>query len=196
MTSMLLAGFEGCIGLQPSCLQSSEYVNVPTRDDITHRAWWVLHTKPRQEKALACDLRRMDVDIYLPLVRHHRNNQNRRLEVSIPLFPGYVFMCGSVEDRLAVLSTRRVVRTLEVVDQNSLESDLRRIDRLLMSGSAVSAYAGLKVGKRCRVKSGPLSGLEGVVLRRRDVSRMYIGMELLGQSGVVEIDSLLLEPIG
>jgi len=141
------------------------------------------------------ELFKRNIRVYLPLARFERRYGRRRMAVEKPLFPGYIFLRGSAHDRVTALTTNRIVRTLKVLDQARLENDLKRIDLLVTSGEAVSRFSGLKEGGRCRVTGGPLIGLEGVVLRRRDVSRMYIEVGILGQSGVVEIDSVLLEPI-
>jgi len=157
--------------------------------------WWVLHTRPRQEKALAADLYKREIPVYLPLARLERHYGKRREIVEKPLFPGYVFLLARPQDRVTALTTNRVVRTLRVLDQVRLEDDLKRIELMVSSGEAITTFSGLKEGGRCRVVGGPLLGLEGVVLRRRNLSRMFVGVDILGQSGVVEIDSVLLEPI-
>lgn len=157
--------------------------------------WWLLHTKPRQEKALLRDLKRREVEAYLPLVKQRRSYGSRSVIVEIPLFPGYMFLCGTEEDRYIALTTNRVVRVIDVADQRRLVAELHQIDQLVERGESVDMYPGLKEGRRCSVTGGALRGLCGVVLRRRGVSRMYIGVEILGQSAVVEIDCALLEPI-
>jgi len=157
--------------------------------------WWVLHTKARNEKAVAADLEKMRVDYFLPLVERRQVRAGRARSVKIPLFPGYVFLCGGSEDRLKALRTNRVARVLEVGDQERLRSDLRHVCRVIESGEPVDLYPRLRRGRRCRVTSGTLAGLEGVVLRRRGLWRVYVGVEFLGQSAELEIAPMLLEVI-
>lgn len=157
--------------------------------------WWVLHTRARNEKALAADLDRLRVQYFLPLVERRRTYGGRVVQVSIPLFPGYLFLCGDEEDRLGALKTNRLANVLEVVDQDRLKDDLRHIYRIVASKEPVDLYPRLRRGCRCRVIKGTLAGLEGVVLRRRGPWRVYVGVEFLGQSAELEIDSMLLEVI-
>jgi transcription antitermination factor NusG len=157
--------------------------------------WCVVHVKSRQEKALSRALERMDVAHFLPLAHIHRRYKSRTKLVSIPLFPGYVFVCGGPEDRTATLATHRAARIIQVGDQGRLAADLREIYRATTSGVPVDLYAGIRRGCRCRVRSGPLEGLEGVVLRRRGRCRVYVAVEVLGQSAEVELDPALLEII-
>ncbi len=180
--SPIKAGFDPCAALRIARVD-------------TDLEWWVLHTRPRQEKALAVDLFKREIDVYLPLARLERRYGKRREVVEKPLFPGYLFLRGRPQDRVTALTTNRIVRTLRVLDPVRLEDDLRRIDLMISSGEAVTTFSGLKEGGRCRVVGGPLIGLEGVVIRRRNLSRIFVGVDILGQSGVVEIDSVLLEPI-
>ena len=161
----------------------------------TFGRWWVLHTKPRCEKALAGDLKRLAIPHYLPLVWSKRTYGRRVTAVELPLFPGYLFMCGGAEERYAALRTDRIAHVIVVEDQNRLRCDLQHIYRVVESDFPVDVYRGLRIGRRCRVVAGPLRGVEGVVLRRRDLARVYIEAAVIGQSAVIEIDSALLEPI-
>lgn len=155
--------------------------------------WWVLHTKPRNEKAIATVLERRDISFFLPLVRCTRMTRGRKRFVDLPLFPGYVFLCGDWEDREAALKTNRVANVLDVPDPQGLLNDLLQIQRVLEIGESVDLYPRLRTGARCRVKSGPLAGIEGVVIRRRGLWRVYIAVHFIAQSAELEVDSALLE---
>lgn len=157
--------------------------------------WWLVHTKSRMEKALAADLERLDVGFYLPLLNTKRRYGGRVFDVSLPLFPGYLFLCGDDEARYTALMTHRAARVIEVVAQEQLKSELRQIYRVTISEHPVDLYPGLRVGRRCRITKGSLQGVEGVVIRRRGQCRVYLGVEVLGQSAELEIDPALLELI-
>ena len=155
--------------------------------------WWVLHTKARNEKAVAAALGRLRIQHFLPLVQLTRTCGGRVRRTEIPLFPGYVFLCGGPEDRLAALKTNRIANVLDVADQKQLKYDLHHISRAVQGDEPIDLYPGLRTGCRCRVTSGSLSGLEGVVIRRRGLWRVYVGIDFLGQSAELEIDPAMLE---
>lgn len=157
--------------------------------------WWVLHTKPRNEKALALDLSRRGIAHYLPLVRLKRKHGRRVVRIELPLFPGYLFLCGNIDDRYDALTTHRIANVLEVPDQDGLQWSLSQVDRMLSSEQQVDVYPAIRCGRRCRIKGGSLAGLEGVVLRRRNVWRVCVVIDVLGQSAEVEIDASLVEVI-
>ena len=156
--------------------------------DAFEGRWFVLHTRARHEKAVADDLQRLNIQHFLPLVHYQRVYGGQVRQVSIPLFPGYLFLCGGDEHRLAALRTRRVANILQVPDQERLKADLRQIHLVVESDEPVDLYPRLRKGTRCRVIRGTLSGLEGVVLRRRGPWRVYVGVDFVGQSAELEID--------
>ena len=67
--------------------------------------WWVAHTKSRNEKALAWQLVKKQVQYFLPMTWKVRRKKGRTLRSLMPIFPGYLFFCGGQEDRLEVLKT-------------------------------------------------------------------------------------------
>ena len=155
--------------------------------------WWALHTRSRNEKAVARQLEQSGIQHFLPLARQRRRYGASVRQVSIPLFPGYVFLCGQDADRIAALKTKRVAKVLEVPDQSQLVRDLLQIEQVLESPNPIELYPRLRVGTRCRVASGPLAGLEGVVLRRQGPWRLFIGVQFIGQSAELEVDPTMLD---
>src|SRR5438552_8272067 len=97
------------------------------------RLWWVAHTRPRQEKCLARQLHRRGVPFFLPLVSRRRRLRGRLLTSYVPLFAGYVFVFGDRAERLGILSTNRVIRLLDVPDQDKLWCDLAQVKQLIAS---------------------------------------------------------------
>jgi transcription antitermination factor NusG len=157
--------------------------------------WWLVRTKSRMEKALATELDRLNIGFYLPLLNTRRCYGGRRSEVRLPLFPGYLFLCGDEEARYATLTTHRAAQIIEVTDQERLKRELRQIYRVTASEEPVDLYPGLQTGRRCRITQGSLQGIEGVVIRRHGHCRIYLGVEVLGQSVEVEVDPAILETI-
>src|SRR6478609_5795204 len=73
------------------------------------RRWWCLHTKPRQEKAAARDLRLKQVAYYLPQVIHEdRTPQGRKTRAIVPLFTSYLFLLGDDRERVEALRGNRL----------------------------------------------------------------------------------------
>lgn len=155
--------------------------------------WWVAHTKSRFEKAFASDLLARKVDYFLPLIEQVRLYGKKKKRVIVPLFPGYVFFCGTDVDRYEAMTTNRLCQTIDVADQEALGRQLAAIETALESGASLDPYPHAAVGNRCRVRSGPFRGLEGVVTQRNDETRLILEVDMLGQGASLEIDASLLE---
>ncbi len=157
-------------------------------------SWWVLHTRARHEKALAAELDESGINLFLPLISVTRRYGRRRVNIFLPLFPGYLFVAFvSEEDRIRCLRTQRVARTIRVENQDRLREELEHIRRALVLGQRLQLYPGIKTGRRCRVISGPLKGVEGVVVRRNKKGRIYLEVDILGQSAMVDVELTDLE---
>ncbi len=155
--------------------------------------WWVVHTKARHEKALAACLEQLEIAYFLPVKRVVRDSGRRRREVRIPLFPGYLFICGDDTARAAVFGTHHAAVILDVRDQERLKSDLRNIHQAIMGDRPVTLYPAIRHGCQCVVRAGALRGLKGVAAQRRGQWRVYVSVDALGQSAEVKIDRSLLD---
>jgi len=157
--------------------------------------WWVAHTKARSEKALAWDLLRRDIGYFLPLLERVRFSGGRKRRVLMPLFPSYVFVCGSDDDRYAAMTTDRIFQTVRVADQGGLIAELAAIERALAWETVLDPYPYAATGRRCRIKAGPFRGLEGLVVQRAGQARLVLEVTILGQGAAMEVEPDLLEPV-
>ena len=166
-----------------------------TACDPGERRWWVFYTKARQEKAVARQMHAWEIPFYLPLVKKQVLCRGRRLLTHVPMFTGYVFAYGSAEERIRVLTTNRIVDTLDVPDPDQLRFELRQLRCLIRSDAPLTVEARLAPGRRVRVRGGPFLGIEGSVLKRRGETRLLVAVNFLQQGASVEIEDFLLEPI-
>jgi transcription antitermination factor NusG len=104
-----------------------------------------------------------------------------------------MFLYGGDDERYAAMTTNRAAAIRYVSDQEKLAKSIESIRRAISSGKTVDPFPGIKRGRRCRVRSGALKGLEGVVLRRTKIARVYVVVDALGQSVELEIEADLLE---
>jgi transcriptional antiterminator RfaH len=157
--------------------------------------WWVLHTRPRAEKALARRFMGRNIPFFLPLHKRPWRRRGRTLTAYVPLFPGYVFLHGAASERLVALETNLVARVLEVPDQERLQTDLGRVHRLMASGVPLTPEAVPPPGTPVRIASGPLAGMEGTVLRSGGQWRLLVEVRFLHQGVSVELEARALEAL-
>jgi hypothetical protein len=156
--------------------------------------WWVAHTKPRWEKALATDFAARKIPYFLPLLDKVSFSGGRKRHGLIPLFPSYLFFCGGEFERYTALTTGRLVNVIEVKDQARLVRELDATHRVLANGLRLELYPWAVVGSRVRVTAGPLQGIEGVVVSRDGRHRLVLEVNILGQGAALDIAPELLEP--
>jgi transcription antitermination factor NusG len=157
--------------------------------------WHVLQTKSRQEKMLATSLEAMAIAHFLPLRQTIRNYGRRKQVSQLPLFTGYLFVRGSLDDAYRADRTGRVARIIPVPDQRTLDWELRNLKKALDNGSQLDPYPYLKMGTLVEVKSGPLRGLQGFVEDRVPGNRIVFQIQTLGRAVSTEIDAALLEVV-
>jgi transcriptional antiterminator RfaH len=169
---------------EPSCFPPGLLEG--TAEDVrAGRAWTVLHTKPRQEKSLARRLTKGSVPFYLPTVTRRNRISNRLMTSHVPLFPGYVFLLADPAERLRCLETNCVVRTLPVPDQEGLWQDLTQVERLIASGAPIDAVDNLVPGALVEIRSGPLTGLKGKILREASGNRFVVQVDFIQRGAAV-----------
>jgi transcription antitermination factor NusG len=155
--------------------------------------WHVLHVRPRCEKKIATYCSQNGIATDLPLRQETKIYQRRKVTVEKPLFPGYVFVFFTPDERGVVLKSNQIVRIIEVLDQNQLVRELDQIRRVLAIDPTLGASEAFSKGRRVRIVSGPFQGLEGIVETVRGQTRVHLNVEILGQAVVLEVDTELLE---
>jgi transcription antitermination factor NusG len=159
------------------------------------RAWYVLHTRPRQEKSLARHLHAAGVSFYLPAVPRRRRLSTRVLTAHMPLFPGYLFLLADREERQTAMMSNRVAHAIEVHDQARLWDDLRQVDRLLGTGVSVSTEERLAPGTPVEITTGPLAGLCGTVIKTASGRRFVVRVDFIHQGASVLLEDCSLLPL-
>ena len=160
------------------------------------RGWIAFYTLSRREKDLMRKLEAATVPFYSPLVKRRLRSPGGRTRLSyVPLFPGYVFSLVDDEQRRAALATNTIARCLPIGDPASFVADLRNIKRLIDSDQPLTPEARLEAGQPVRVRSGPLHGLEGMVVKRRSGQRLVVAVRFLNQGASIELEDIDLERV-
>lgn len=166
-----------------------------TAQQVSHRPWYVLYTCPRHEKQVATQIERRNFSSFLPLYRSVRRWKDRRKELKLALFPGYVFVRMPLENKLQVLELPGVVRLVSFNGQPATlsASEIETLRNRLSGALNVAPHPYLSKGRRVRVRSGAMQGLEGIIVRRKDRCRVVFSIDLIQRSVAVEVDEADLE---
>jgi transcription antitermination factor NusG len=163
-------------------------VELPTESSAAH--WYALYTAPRHEKYLADQINRQGIACFLPLYRSIRRWKDRRKELALVLFPGYVFVRMALQNRLRVLQLPGAVRLVTFNGQPAVlpEEEVENLRSRLVNSGNIEPHPYLTAGRHVRVRSGPLQGLEGIILRTKERCRIVLSIHLIMRSVAVEVD--------
>lgn len=164
----------------------------PDRKRSGEERWHVLHVMSRQEKALVKDMTSVGADCFLPILKQVTYRRGRKSLVEGPLFPGYAFLWGTVDDAYVADRTRRVVNLIRVTDQEELERELGNLHRALSLKAQLKPVRLFQRGVRVQVAAGPFKGIEGVVTRLTGGGRLVLGVSMLGSAVSLEVEESLL----
>jgi transcription antitermination factor NusG len=161
-------------------------------------AWWALYTRHQHEKVVAEMLSAKDFEVFLPLYESVRRWKDRRKVLSLPLFPGYVFVRGGLDRRLQVVTTPGVHMILYRGDQVAVvpNGEIEAIQRAVAGQYRVEPHPFLKCGMQVRVSRGAMEGVQGILVRKKNLCRLVLSVPMLSQSVAVEVNAWDVEPIG
>lgn len=157
--------------------------------------WYALYTSPRHEKVVAQQLNERCVESFLPLYHSWHRWKDRRKQVDLALFPGYVFVRIEEQNKLHVL---RIPGAVNLVSFNGKlaalpEPEIEALRNALDNQVFAEPCPYLRVGRRVRVVRGPMAGAQGILSRKKDKYRVVISVEVLMRSVALEIDGADLE---
>lgn len=160
--------------------------------------WYVVHTRSRHEKQVHSLLSYKGIETFLPLVNTLSRRRDRKKYVDIPLFPGYIFVHAEEDNLSNVKYTRGVARIIGTdIDKPTPvpEKQILDIKKILESKVKLDPHPYLKKGTRVRLKSGPLKGVEGVLVEKKGCFNIVVHIDLLQKGAAAEVSVADVEPI-
>jgi len=183
---------------------SLQPISLDRREDLIFSArnlqlrWYAAYTSANHEKRVTEHLMLRSVEHFLPTYTSVRKWKDRRVRLDLPLFPGYVFVRLVTQDRLRVLQIPGVAKLVGFggIPAALPDEDIEALKRVMVCGTRAEPHPFLSVGRRVRVKAGPLEGIEGVVVRKKNRLRLIILLDLIHRAAALEVDAADLELIG
>jgi transcriptional antiterminator NusG len=169
---------------------------MPIPSDPGESRWFAACTSPRHEKHVSQQMERRGIQNFLPLYKSIRRWKDRRKELDLPIFPGYLFVRIARRERLNVLQLPGVVRLVSFQGRPAPlpDAEIEMLQRQFSQNSGLHPHPFLSAGRRVRVHSGPMAGTEGILVRKKDKFRVVLSIELIQRSVAMEIDQIDIEP--
>jgi len=160
-------------------------------------AWYALYTRHQHEKVVAQVLANKGFEVFLPLYQVVRRWKDRTKQLSLPLFPCYLFLRGGTDRRSDVVMTPGIH---DFVGSGGRPvpippPEIDAVRRVVERSMCVEPHPFLRCGDWVRVKYGPLQGIEGILVRKKNFLRLVLSVELLERSAAVEVDVSMVERI-
>ena len=160
-------------------------------------SWFALRVRSNHEHVAAIHLRDRGFEEFSPTYKTERQWSDRKKQIDLPLFPGYVFCRLNPEDRLPVLTIPGTVGLVgfgkgpAAVPDHEIES----VRRMIGSGLLVAPWPFLQVGQPVLIERGPLTGVEGIIQEVKKTFRLVVSIPMLQRSVSAEIDRTWVRPL-
>jgi transcriptional antiterminator RfaH len=175
----------------------SSHLPVSLQREHVFQGWYAVRTVPRHEKTVARTLTVKGLGVYLPLVATLNRWSDRNQEVHLPLFPSYLFVRPprTPEARLAVMQTNGIKGFVGIRGEavQIPDSQVDAIRLILEKKIPFSDYPFLRAGRRVRIRSGKLDGLEGIFVAKRTESTLVISIDIFQRSIEIQLSGFRLE---
>ena len=157
--------------------------------------WYAIYTRPSHEKSVVKHFAVREIECYLPSYRTTRRWRNRlKVEVELPLFPGYVFARFPWSRHASVLEVSSVVSIVgNGREALPLGQDEIQLLRAGLERRRAEPHPNLHIGERARIASGPLEGFEGIVVRRSNALRVVLSLQQIVKGASVAMKSVAVE---
>jgi len=156
--------------------------------------WYAVHVRSRHEFTVANRLALKEIEAFLPQVEKVRKWKDRKKLISFPLFPGYIFVHTTRESHnlLRVLKVGGVVRIISTIPGEPdpiPEDQILSLKKLVDNKGELDPYPYLNEGQRVRIITGPLQGVEGILVEKLDKHILVLSVDVLRQGVALTINA-------
>jgi len=166
--------------------------------ESTDRNWYAVYTRHSHERTVRDAFASRGIEGYLPTYSVRRRRANRCIsELTVPIFPTYIFARIAWAEHARLLEVPSVISIVGFGLQRPIipETEIEAL-RSALTLENTTPHPYLNIGERVHIRSGPLEGLTGIVLRKGNNLRIVLSVQLIMQSVVVDIEQCDLEPVG
>ena len=191
---------EGGEALTPITLRESDTSHEIQRVLMTG-SWYAIWTHSHCEKSVHDQLVEKGYGAFLPKIDVWSRRRGVRRLISAPMFPSYLFLRAAI-DKATYIDVSKVRGVTQLLGErwdrliSVPDEEMRAIEMVDASRQPVLPYPYLKQGQRARITSGPLSGVEGILVENRQQQGLLVlSIHLLHRSIAVVVDGTAVEPM-
>jgi transcriptional antiterminator NusG len=160
--------------------------------------WYVLYVRSRAEKKVKERLDKLQMESFLPLIKIVRQWSDRKKNVQVPLFGGYIFLYTMPSEFVKVKMIEGVVGFVKQgKDIATIKSwQVEAIKKFLETGYPVETMPDdLQPGSKVRINFGPLKDIEGEITEIRNERHFIVRLEVINQVLIISLPASYLEKL-
>ncbi|MGH2361171.1 MAG: transcription termination/antitermination protein NusG [bacterium] len=161
--------------------------------------WHVLWTHSHFEQLVHDQLAARGFELFLPKINVWSRRGGVRRLCRVPMFPGYLFLHHAM-DKTSYIEVRKARGLAQVLGQRwdrlsaVPEREIETIQRVHAADLPAMPHPFLREGQRVRITRGPLTDVEGILVRvKPNKGLLVVSINLLQRSVAVEVDCTLVE---
>jgi transcription antitermination factor NusG len=159
--------------------------------------WFVVYTKPRQEKKVANELKKIGIESYCPTKLVERQWSDRKKKIEVPLFTSYCFVNLEEKERNKVFQVAGVIRYLLWLKKPAIvrDEEINEIKRWLndYDHNLIETRV-FQNNDRLIIKSGMFIDNKAIVLKQNG-NQLILQLENLGYNLSISQTDILMQPI-
>jgi transcriptional antiterminator RfaH len=162
-------------------------------------AWYLVHTKPRQEDVALTNLQRQGYECYLPQMRIERIRRRKAEIATEPMFPRYLFIrldCSDQGKSWSPIRSTLGVSQLVHFGARAAKVDDALVDLLRQREQAMPLDAMFQSGDSVVITDGPFAGIEAIYQTADAERRAFILLEILSKPVSMQIEAGRLRKAG
>jgi transcription antitermination factor NusG len=155
--------------------------------------WYLLYTNPRAEKKVADELKRKNIEVFLPLQKTLKQWSDRKKWVEEPLFKSYVFVYTELEKNFyPILYTNGIVKFISfqgktaIVDKREIDLVKRILGDISIQAEALENSA-IEMGDEVEIVGGPLIGNKGKLIQLQGAQKVMLELSSMQQTLLLTI---------
>ena len=153
------------------------------------RNWFALYTHSRCEFKVDELLKSQKVSTYLPLKKTVNEWSDRKKEIEVPLFSGYIFIYATERERLLALQQKQIVRCLTDAGRPAIVPDwqIDSLKKMIFMNKNIYVIDGIIKGDEVEIKTGAFEGTRGIVVDFEKGKHLAISIELLNRTIIAHL---------
>jgi transcription termination/antitermination protein NusG len=168
--------------------------------DIRELNWYAIRVRSRHEFTSTKRLDASGINTFIPTVDRLKQWKDRKKIITFPLFPGYIFagLHNLDKEKLTVLKTPGVVGFVGPTPcepERISHDQVLALMKIVECRESIDPYPYLKHGNRVRIKSGPLFGVEGILVERKGVHLLVLSVDILKQGVSIQVEASAVETL-